>query len=1180
MLLESLELDNFKSFGNKKKISFRKGFTVISGPNGSGKSNIGDSLLFVLGTRSSKTVRADRLADLIHTPSNERKKRNYCSVTVTLDNTDSAESSEDRHIVLKRELVADVDGYKSNYYINGKRVRHTDVSNLLDSLRIYLDSYSFVLQGDINNIVKMTGTERRKLLESISGIETFDVQIEKAKGDIAAINENLTRLEVLTEQTRLRKDQLENEKAGAEKYLELVGHNADLKKTYHSLEIEAINREMRSYSGSANNLQQQISSTESKISELEMNLEAKRRNEEELKMKLEVSGNSQLNEIRTQVENKRIKIAELGINIENTKDRIARIKSETAENSEDIKKSEKKIQWLQSNKEENSQTLMDIRTEIQGKVNDLRILKDKSSKSNSEILQKQEEIREKDQEIKTLNSQLLEIQREKEALNSQRTQTISELGRLEEKKKDLEFQVRDANWRLKEIEKEVGGSKKNYETLNFKYYELKNELDKLRGRKDELQVEMNRIGREHGQLQAMSASRSGSQNRAVTTIMNARNQGRISGIHGTIKELIKFNEEFRAAIEAAAGSRLNSVVVEDDGVAEKCLEILKQEKTGKLTFLPINKVLGGRPRGKAITVRGSEGSLGYVFEKVSYESRYEGIVWYAFQDTVIVKDVKTARKYMVGARLVTTDGDIFEANGAITGGYQDRSRSSADTEQKIIQLSAKIREISAELEEINSVIPTVESQFETVSQQLREGSRDEGARNSEMQQLKKISTEGRPQIENIQVTITEMSDKLKELDNEIRKLEEKYGQITQHISAVESDKNGLFDKIKELSPKYAEKEERLDDEIASLRSKESEFSSEITKIDLDISHLRDRVSESTEKISNMAQESAELTKQLRNTQDNLLIENDELAKLRAVEADISQRSKEIVNALNEVGSEIRRIQDSLDTERANLSTGRGMLLSIELKIEGLEAKSREITSEMSAIDGKILTDMRSLTEIKREMEDCNREISQLGPVNQKAIEEYAEVSKDLDDLIREVEGLSSEKLELEMLTEKLNEQKKHVLLDMYNAINENMKLIYHEISGGGEAYLEMSDVNNPLESEMHIKAKPKGTNFSKIEALSGGEKSLTALSFILAVQRINPSPVYYLDEVDMFLDGANAERVGKMFRANSDNSQVLAVSLRKAMLKYADNVVGVTSFDDENTEVFEKSVESEMGVVK
>ena len=198
---------------------------------------------------------------------------------------------------------------------------------------------------------------------------------------------------------------------------------------------------------------------------------------------------------------------------------------------------------------------------------------------------------------------------------------------------------------------------------------------------------MNRIGREHGQLQAMSASRPGSQNRAAATIMNARNQGRITGIHGTIKELIKFNEEFRAAIEAAAGARLNSVVVEDDGVAEKCLELLKQEKTGKLTFLPVNKVLGGRPRGKAITIRGSEGSLGYVFEKVSYESKYEGIVWYAFQDTVIVKDVKTARKYMVGARLVTTDGDIFEASGAITGGYQDRSRSSADTEQKIIQLS-------------------------------------------------------------------------------------------------------------------------------------------------------------------------------------------------------------------------------------------------------------------------------------------------------------------------------------------------------------------------------------------------------------------------------------------------------------------------------------------------------------
>ena len=1179
MLLESLELDNFKSFGNKKKISFRKGFTVISGPNGSGKSNIGDSLLFVLGTRSSKTVRADRLGDLIHTPSNERKKRNYCSVTVTLDNSDSGESPEDRRIVLKRELVADVDGYKSNYYINGRRVRHTDVSNLLDSLRIYLDSYSFVLQGDINNIVKMTGTERRKLLESISGIETFDVQIEKAKDDIAAIKENLTRLEVLTEQKKLRKEQLEDEKAGAEKYLELAGRNSDLKKTYHSLEIEGINREIRSYSGSATSLQQQISATEIKISDLEKSLEAKRRNEEDLKLKLEVSGNSQLNEIRAQVENKRIKIAELGINIENTRERIARIKSETAENSEDIKKSEKKIQWLQSNKDKNGQTLLEIRTEIQEKVNELRILKDKSSRSNSEILQIQDEIREKDQEIKTLNSQLFEIQREKEALTSQRTQTVSELGRLEEKEKDLEFQIRDANWRLKEIEKELGGSKKNYETLNFKYYELKNELEKLRGRKDELQGEMNRIGREHGQLQAMSASRPGSQNRAAATIMNARNQGRITGIHGTIKELIKFNEEFRAAIEAAAGSRLNSVVVEDDGVAEKCLELLKQEKTGKLTFLPVNKVLGGRPRGKAITIRGSEGSLGYVFEKVSYESKYEGIVWYAFQDTVIVKDVKTARKYMVGARLVTTDGDIFEASGAITGGYQDRSRSSADTEQKIIQLSARIRELSAELEEINSIIPAVESQFESVSQQLREGSRDEGSRNTEMQQLKKISAEGRPQIENLQGSISAMSDKLKGLDIEIKKLEEKTGQITQRMSAADSYKTGLFDKIRELSPKYAEKEERLDDEITSLRSRESEFSSEITKIDADILHLRDRVVESTEKNSNMAQESAGMNRQLRNTQDSLLIENDELAKLRAVEADISQRSREIVTALNEIESEIRKTQDSLDTERTNLSTGRGMLLSVELKIESLEAKSREITSEMSAIDGKILTDRRSLTEIRREIDECNRELSQLGPVNQKAIEEYAEVAKDLDDLIREVEGLASEKLELEMLTTKLNEQKKHVLLDMYAAINNNMKLIYHEISGGGEAYLEMSDVNNPLDSEIHIKAKPKGTNFSKIESLSGGEKSLTALSFILAVQRINPSPVYYLDEVDMFLDGANAERVGKMFRANSGTSQVLAVSLRKAMLKYADNVVGVTSFDDENTEVFEKSVESGMEAI-
>ncbi len=1171
MHLESLELDNFKSFGNKKKIQFKNGFTVISGPNGSGKSNIGDSLLFVLGTRSSKTVRADRLGDLIHNPTNGKRRRNYCSVTVTLDNDEDSLPEEERKIVLKRELVGDMEGYKSNYYLNGSRVRHTDVANMLDSIHIYLDSYSFVLQGDINNIVKMTGVERRKLLESISGIESFDIQINKAKTDIDAINENLARLEVLTEETAKRRDQLEVEKASAERYLELADRVANLKKTLISLEIEGHTRELKSFTENLEKIQGEINEINGELSQLEKDLEGKKDVEAELKHKLDISGNSQLTEIREKIENKRVRIAELGIGADNIKDRIEQTKEDLAEGHDDVKKSQKKIEWLESNRTENGNTLSDIKKNIQTKANELRILKDKSSKSNSEIQARQEKIREMDTEIKGLNLKIAEIQEKKQLASSKQSQLISQLGSSEEKKTDTEFQIRDALWRLKDIEREVGGNKKSYDDLNSKYYKLKNRLDDLRKEKDQIQQELNKAGKEHAQLQA-STSRSSYSNRALNTIMNARNHNTISGIHGSIRELISFDEEFRSAVESTAGGRLNSVVVEDDSVAEECLNLLKSEKSGKLTFLPINKMFPGRPRGKAITVRSSEGSLGYVFEKVTYDKKYEGTIWYAFQDTVIVKDVKTARKYMVGVRLVTMDGDIFESSGAITGGFIDRRKSAAGAEQKINELAAKMRELSQELEDIDASIASIESEFESVSQQLRETSRDEGSRQTEYDQLKKISDEGKGKLEEIEVVITKNKAELKAAEDEVKEIDSELKSVQGKVDALDAEKARLFEEIKELSPKYAEKEDALEEILSKLREKESEFSSELTRIDSDLEHLKDRINELNEQSQELNNDLSELQAQQKRNSEDTLIEKDELEKLKAVEAEIAEKSKEIVDALNRNEQEMGRIRDQMEMKKSGISAKREIILSLEIKMENTEAKIRDLNEEQEGLEGEVIENMRSVPEIKREIDGCNRSIAELGPVNQKAIEDYGVVAKDLEALTVEVEDLSSEKKELEDLTEKLNEQKKHAFMEMYLAINDNMKLIYREISGGGEAHMEMSDEQDPLNAEVFIRARPKGTNFSKIEALSGGEKSLTALSFILAVQRINPSPVYYLDEVDMFLDGANAERVGKMFRSNSHTSQVFAVSLRKAMLKYADNVIGVTSFDQENTEVFEKYV--------
>lgn len=1173
MFLESLEVDNFKSFGNKRRIVFRKGFTVISGPNGSGKSNIGDAIVFVLGTRSSKSVRAERISDLIHRRPDGTSRKNYASVSVVLDTEDTGKDPMERKIVITREIINDGDDYKSNYLINGKKARLFDIEALLDSLHIYLDNYSFVLQGDINNVVRMTGFERRKLLESISGIEMFDTEISKAQGEIQKIQDNLTRLEVMLEQTRIRRNQLESEKAAAERYIELSTRLKDLKQTKLNLEIESIARSIASFEDSRKSMESEIVLINSKIADLEQRREEKKIHLDKLKLQLDSAANSELKEIRLTIENRRIEIAQVGISIDNLNDRIQKIDDELSSSKENIESHKKRLAWLESNKVSNASKLEDLNKKLSQRNSELFALRKKISMDSSDILDKQNKIKEKDDQIKELNHQIEGMQEERQALMNQRAQLLSRLGTSEERIKDVEFQVKDATWRLKEIGKEHDEGKTNFESVNKQYYVLKNALDNLRKKKDQILDELNRLGREHSQLQAVSLSRLGSSGKALSTIMDARNSGRLSGVRGTIRDLITFDEQYRKAIESSAGSRLNSVVVNDDGVAEECLKILKAEKAGKLTFIPINKMVSGRPRGKAITVHASEGAVGYVFEQVKYDPEYEGAIWYAFQDTVIVKDVQTARKYMVGVRLVTVDGDIFEASGAITGGYSESSRNNQPNTGRLNELSARIVELNSELEKTTADIELKDNELERISQMLRESSKNEGSKSTEIKQLESIIENGKAQIENMRKDAEKEKHELEHLDAEISRKDTDISKVKEELRSRDLEKNDLFQAIKDLSPKFAEKETLLQDEVNLLSSQVSEFTLELTKIDSDMKNISDRIEELGGRMHTLESDKVSSASELKGFEAKLSEMKNDLVKLQSVEEKLSEQYKGLIEEINKVDSEIRSLEDRVTTERSLVTTKNDLILEINIKINSLESRRSELNKEMEENGGKVLDEIKSDSQAKREMDACNSDLNSLGPVNQKAIEEYAEVTKSLEEIEKDISGFREEKSSLEALTDKLNNQKQVIFMETFTKISGMMSEIYREISDGGEAFLEISNDADPLNSEIYIRANPKGKGFSKVEALSGGEKSLTALSFIMALQRTNPSPVYYLDEVDMFLDGANAERVGKMFKRNSFTSQVFTVSLRKAMLKYADNVIGVTTMDDENTDVFEKFID-------
>lgn len=1176
MLIESVELDNFKSFGNKRTILFKDGFTVITGPNGSGKSNIGDAMLFVLGIRSSKAIRADRLPDLIHKVPPEKKQKSSCSVSIVLDSENLNAPESERKTRITREISVDENmECKSTYYINGARARRGDVETILDNAQIYLDAYSFVLQGDINNLVKMTGTERRKLLESIAGIESYNIQIEKAQIDIDSIEDNLSKIQILIDENQRRLDQLSVEKKNAERYNELNEKIGSYEVTLLNIDLISANRELNSYGKILDDINSQLLSQRNKIADL--NDEIKKKEDEIRSVEAEKNrfGGEELKNVVEKIKVLTLEKAKAEINTENLKDDIKSLSDRMEEIDLDLeaRKAEKfRIEKESSGIKKKIEEVDINLKEYNKKLSELKASSENSSKLFAEYKKEMDRL---DLTIADLNASILGITQEESENKGKKDSLVSELRHLESRESDILLQYNDAKYKIDANEKESTGSRKAYDELNQRYISLRKSVTEGDRRKDELNRQLIELTKEYEKLSA-SLSRTSQSSRTYSAILEARASGEITGVYGLVKDLISYDQKMRMAISASGGARLNSVVVEDDAVAEQCLNILKRKKAGKLTFLPMNKMLTGRPRAKAIMVKNSGETNGYVFENVRYDKKYENIIWYTFQDCIIVPDTTVARKHMSGVRLVTMDGDIFEASGAITGGFSEKKDEQNET--RFSEISDQMASISSELEGLKARLEQDRTELDDISTKIATSSKQIGSGSSQINMFIEIRDRSSRDLENIRKEIKDLQSAISEQDQKILTVHDRLNQSTEKLERTSEEKNRLNKKMAEISPEIINEQNDLEKRISDLRTERDDLSrrdfscsSDLKICNNDISNL---IAERT-KDTNAVDTKKQL---LQSGLDEIRSLQEELEKYRMLEEELNSKAKEFNDRLQKLGIEVQTIRGNLDTAAVMITTLEDNRLSTNLRIQSINDRIQQLNQQI--LDSKykpVSTDL-SVAEIKRELISLRKELESLGAVNQLAIAEYDEVDFRLKEMLDKTARLKLEKHVLEEMMEDLNGKKRTVFLDLYYKINDTMKDIYAVLSEGGEARLDLSDMNDPLNSDLYIRARPKGSTFSKIEALSGGEKSLTAISFILAVQRIKPSPVYYLDEIDMFLDGANAERIGKMFSENAKYSQVLMVSLKKAMLKYADNLIGVTTLDEENTEIYSKDFDSDAEV--
>jgi chromosome segregation protein len=1142
---------------------------MIGGPNGSGKSNIGDSLLFVLGTRSSKTVRADKMDDLIHIPKEGQKRKNEASVTAVFVDDRDSENFEKLEI---SRVIEDINGeIKSTYFLNGRKARHSDIDKVMDDMGLQLDSYSFVLQGDINDFIKRSGTERRKLLETIAGIESYNMKIDAAKEQVAEIEKNVTASETLQAEIRKNVEVISEEAKKLKEYKRLNEEILDLKATSLSIQIRAYEIDLSSYEQA---LQKNMEVKEQMESQIKMAREREKdllKKREDMETGISKELQQQLSSLREKINSIKLEKAKRDVRFQNENSAISE-KRERIEQSEDkITEIEKEIERitqefikLKEDESKFSSNYEAMKTQISQKIEAQR-------QRSFEYQEASRKLKEIEDELSKVNSRLSSLRRDEKDLDQKYSSLEGVIGSKEEAITSEKYKVSEVRWNLSQIKKNDGEKKGNFEKLNKEYYDLKSEIAGLEGNISKISSRIEQLVRETEKMRGQMGSQ-GAANRSLSLLMDAKAKGIISGIHKPVSDIISYSDELQMAIEAAAGGRLNSLVVEDENVAQECIEYLRSKQAGRVTFLPVNKMVGGRARGKAIMILNEGNTMGLLSQNITYDVQYENIVWYTFQDTILVKDIETAKKYMTGVRIVTLAGDIFEASGAISGGFQEK-RQRKGNPQELMKMDEEMENIRREKAEMESIIRSKKLRFDQVQRDLMEESKKGSEGKGRIETLEK-------QLEQYSLNLSRMEEDLIKLKNERSGLKERIDELRTNMENEASLVEQLNLRKKEMYDFIGNDEEGGNDlnemqrEADLLNSNLIATRRKITEIETNQKRLSERKMELSKEISELSIEIHESEEEKKRLESEILQLDEENKKYIAMEKDLNEKNSKILGELKGIELEINQINVKVEKVNAEKNAVDNSILTANIKISEFKERINELKNELESTGGVVLSEYSSVQRVKSEILVRERKLEEIGAVNQLAESDLERETMRLSELTGKIEKLRAEIDSLIELMANLEEVKKVSLLNLYNQVREEMRKIFSRLTNGGDVILYLSDEKDPLNSELLVKARPKGTTYTKLNALSGGEKSLVALSFITAVQRIKPSPIYFLDEIDMFLDGANAERMGELLRENSNTSQIIMISLKNAMTKYAGSLFGVTLNRQTGcTEVFSKSFE-------
>jgi chromosome segregation protein len=1158
--IKEIELRNFKSFGRKVVIPLHNDFVAVTGPNGSGKSNVVDALLFALSLSSSRAMRAERLPDLIYRGDNG-KNPDFAQVTVKFDNSERAVPAAGDVLEISRKVRLTKNKYQSIYYFNGNPCTQTEIHDHLARAGITPEGYNVVMQGDVTRIIEMSPLERRKIVDEIAGVAEFDEKKRKALDELEVVRERIDRGDVILAEVESQLGRLAEER---EKALAYQAHREEKRRMEAFLrlaklreaqaDLAELHREVLDLRDNESVLSERLCRERAKLEEIDgelcdLNAEITRKGEDE------------------QIEVKR-RMVEVEGQIESDESRIEMAQAEIAGMEKEQRSDYMEADRLAGEEEDLAGLIRDgsirrasVLAEVQEREEQLQGYRDEIARADARYAGLRDQLSSVKKEVEEAKSRAGDLMREKDRhLDAARRRSLQ--------KEEAAFEISEAMETASGLQRERERILRDRGVLEDRISDLEEERDDLDSVRISIRREMARIDEKLQRLQMekaraeaslRSAGEGSGYSRAGEAIRSAISGGQLTGLHGTVAELGDVSEVHATALEVAAGARLQSIVAETDGDAARAIESLKRSKAGRATFLPLNKMESGR----APAPPKEAGVVDYALNLVGFDPRYLPAFWHVFRETLVVEDLEVARRLMGRYRMVTLDGDLVEKGGAMTGGhFKSRLKFAADERQRLEEARGALASAQAEREGLIERLDRVEGEATTVRREAEELGREASRIEIRIEEidgqkarLDRLVQDRKAHLAEMEAEAVDLRRTLDGLEAEIRDREAELRVCEGRSRDLEKSLEGS--EIPELSALA----DGLATEIRGMERKAAEIEAEITGHRLRLESTSVRREELSKRRAVREERRRALAEKKAAAAERILGAKVALANLARREVEIEEELSDLKGARRVLldqasarGREVDSIERELDRTRSRIAAAEGAAQEIRAAADGLAAEIEGFGIDVSQEPPKSQTIIRKISALERSMEE-------LEPVNMLAIEEYDQVFDRMETLRDRRETLRREREDLLAKLDRYEEMKREAFMAAFDGINVNFRDTFHSLSDG-EGELVLENEEDPLSGGMTIRARPARKSFHRLEAMSGGEKSLTALSFIFAIQRFRPAPFYALDEIDMFLDGANVERVAKLIKGISGSAQFIVVSLRKPMIQEAKYVVGVTMQED------------------